>query len=393
LDQHNFLMKLIVILLTVTVLIYVGVYAYDILSHPLEAVRAENSYYEESMELTGIIIRSESVLKGSRPYYSITAAHGKRVAAGEELGLAYSSEAALLRAERIKSLRREMDLATAVLESISEEKSEAERAGDARSAVLSLSADMARHDTASLLADALRLRSLIFDDGESVTREKRDSLKEELVLLLQTEGGGAETLISPESGVFTPMLDGCEKLTPSMLENLNVELLQTLMARQPSVDGRSYGKLVTSHNWYVAALMSAEQAAALQPGDELRLDLSRYRAGKPLVTVLSISDALDGQAAVTLECSVSLSDTLSLRTITCPLITSTVSGLRIPAAAVRHDAGGTYVYTVSGSVIRRAAVTLCWSDGEEALVESGVLHHGSEVLAGGRNLYDGKPLK
>ena len=391
-DQHNFLMKLIVILLTLTVLIYVGVYAYDTLTHPLEAVRAENSWYEESMELTGLIIRSESVLKGSRPYYSITAAHGKRVAAGDELGLAYDSEAALLRAERIESLRRELDLATAVLESISEEKSGAERAEDARSAVLSLSADIARHDTASLLADALQLRSRIFNDGESITREERDGLKEELLLLLQTEGGGTETLLSPESGVFTPMLDGCEKLTPSMLENLNVTLLQTLMQRQPSVDGRSYGKLVTDQTWYVAALLPEEKAATLQPGEELRLDFSRYRAGKPLVTVLSISETLEGQTAVTLECSVSLRDTLSLRTVNCPLITSTVTGLRIPAAALRHDANGTYVYTSVGNVIRRAAVTLHWSDGEEALVESERLHHGSEVLVGGRNLYDGKPF-
>ena len=391
-DQHGFLMKLIIALLTLTVLIYVGVYAYDMLTHPLEAVRAENSWYEESMDLTGLIIRSESVLKGSRPYYSITAAHGKRVAAGDELGLAYDSEAALLRAERIKNLRRELDLATSVLESISQEKSGAERAEDARSAVLSLSADIARHDTASLLANALQLRSLIFDNGESITREERDHLKEELLTLLQSEGGGTETLLSPESGVFTPMLDGCEKLTPSMLENLNVTLLQTLMARPSSVDGRSYGKLVTDQSWYVAALMAEEQAARLQPGDELRLDLSRYRAGKPLVTVLSISEALEGQTAVTLSCSVSLRDTLSLRTVNCPLIISTVSGLRIPAAAVRHDSSGTHVYMAAGNVIRRCAVTLHWSDGEEALVEGEALHHGSQVLVGGRNLYDGKPF-
>ena len=56
-----------------------------------------------------------------------------------------------------------------------------------------------------------------------------------------------------------------------------------------------------------------------------------------------------------------------------------------------YGPAGTYVYAAAGSVIRRAAVTLRWSDGEEALVESEALHHGSEVLVGGRNLYDGKP--
>jgi len=392
LDQHNFLMKIIIALLTLTVLIYVGVYAYDALAHPLDTVRAENSYYEESMDLTGLIIRSEIVLKGSRPYYSITAAHGKRVAAGDELGLAYDSEAALLRAERINSLRREIELASSVLTEVEQEKSGAERAEDARSAVLSLSADIARHETSSLLTNALRLRSRIFDNGAAITREERDNLTAEFVQLLREESSGSELLLSPESGVFTPLLDGGEKLTPSMLENLNVTLLQTLMARQPSVDGRSYGKLVTSHIWHVAALLEEDMAARLQAGDELRLDLSRYRAGKPLVTVLSIGEALDGQTVVTLACSVSLTDTLALRTVNCPLITSTISGLRIPAAAVRHDAYGSYVYYAAGSVMRRAAVTLHWSDGEEALVESEVLHHGSEVLVGGRNLYNGKPL-
>ena len=56
-----------------------------------------------------------------------------------------------------------------------------------------------------------------------------------------------------------------------------------------------------------------------------------------------------------------------------------------------RSSSGTYVYAAAGNVIRRAAVTLLWSDGEEALVSGETLHHGSEVLVGGRNLYDGKP--
>lgn len=391
-DQHNFLMRLVIALLTLTVLLYAGVYAYDALSHPLETVRAESGIHEESVELTGLIIRSETVLKGSRPYYSITAAHGKRVAAGDELGLAYDSEAALLRAERIKSLRREIELADSVLETVTQEKSGAERAEDARSAVLSLSADIARHETGTLLADALRLRSQIFDDGAAITRRERDVLQEELLRLLMSEGGGTETLLSPDSGIFTPLLDGREKLTPSMLENLNVTLLQTLVGRQSSVDGRSYGKLVTSHTWHVAALLREEQAAQLQPGQDLRLDLSRYRAGKPRVTVVSISESQDGLCALTLSCGSALADTLALRTINCPLITGTIGGLRIPQSAIHQDAEGSYVYYAAGNVMRRAEVTVLWSNGEKALVESDSLRRGSDVLVGGRRLYDGKPF-
>lgn len=391
-DQHDFLMKLIIALLTVTVLIYVGVYAYDALSHPMEAVAVESGTHEETVDITGLILRAETVLKGSRPYYSITAAHGKRVAAGDELGLAYDSEAALLRAERIESLRREIALADAVLETVSQEKTGAERAEDARSAVLSLSADIARHETATLLADALRLRSQIFDGGAEITRSERDDLRAELRLLLQEEGGGTEALTAPESGVFTPLLDGCEKFTPSMLENLDVTLLRSLMARQPSVDSRSYGKLVTSHTWHVAALMSEAEAAQLRAGDELKLDLSRYRSGKPRFTVLGISEAQDGQRAVTLSCSTSLADTLALRTVTAPLITSTVSGLRIPPESIRRDGSASYVYYVSGSVMRRADITVKWSNEEKALVDCPQLYRGAQVLVGGRNLYDGKPL-
>ena len=391
-EQHNFLMKLIIALLTLTVLIYVGVYAYDALSHPLETVRVESDRYEESVSLTGLIIRSETVLKGSRPYYSITAAHGKRVAAGDTLGLAYDSEAALLRAERMDSLLREIELANSVLETVSQEKSGAERAADARSAVLSLTADIARHETTSLLADALRLRSQIFDDGASITRSERDDLVAEFRRLMTEESGDTELLTSPESGMFTSLLDGGEKFTPSMLENLDVTLLRTLMARQPSVDSRSYGKLVTSHTWHVAALMSEAEAAQLRVGDELKLDLSRYRSGKPRFTVLGISEAQDGQRAVTLSCSTSLADTLALRTVTAPLITSTVSGLRIPPESIRRDGSASYVYYVSGSVMRRADITVKWSNEEEALVDCPQLYRGAQVLVGGRNLYDGKPL-
>ncbi|MBQ2895268.1 MAG: hypothetical protein IJE26_00995 [Oscillospiraceae bacterium] len=386
-------MRVVVLLLTVTVLTYTGVYVYEALSHPLETAAVESGVHEDCVELSGLILREETVLKHSRPYCSITARHARRVAVGDELGLAYDSEAALLHAERLESLQREIELADSVLEAVTQEKSGAERAEDARSAVLSLSADIARHDTTTLLADALQLRSRIFDDGAAITQSERDALLSELQRLRLEDGGEAEGLFSPASGVFTPLLDGRENLTPSMLENLNVTLLQTLMERQAGVDQRSYGKLVTSHTWYVAALMSEESAARLQTGDELRLDLTRYRAEKPRITVLGISEAQDGKCAVSFSCSVALSDTLSLRSINCPLILNTINGLRIPAEALRQDAQGqNYVYIDAGGVVRRADVAILWQDENEALVESDQLRRGTAILLGGRSLYDGKPL-
>lgn len=384
LKHSDIVIRVVAVLLLATLLACLAILAYQSLSAEEHSVVATLSTWRQSVEISGLIVRQETVLSSHSLYTSVTAPNGRRAAAGDTLGLAYSSRSDLDRARRMEDLAVHIALAEEVL-SGAEEHTAAERAEDARSAVLSLSADIARHDTSAMRGDALRVRSLLFEDGAEVTRQELSDLRAEMRAMRSQGESASEELISPASGYFTSLLDGGESLSPAVLANMTVGSLTRLFNRSGSVDGRAYGKLVTGSEWYLAALMKEEDAALLAVGDELSLDLSRYRSGLCPVKVVSVSFAAEGQRVVVFSSERCFAETLSLRMLECPLVLRSVTGLRLPPEALQEGEGGYYVTVDTGSSGRRCAVELLYDGGDYVLVQGTGLTEGSAVeVRGGR---------
>ena len=387
-------LKITVALLAMAVLSYVGIFFHDRLSDSVRTAELSWDMYEDTLLLQGVLVREETPMKSGSSYYSVTAAHGKRVAAGEVLGTAYSSEETVLRVARLRSLNHAIAVAEEVLSGVSQQNDAAERAESARSAVLALTGDIAGHDLTELSGDVLRVRSLIFADGEEITRQELEQMRLELAELRAQvgESGGAEPLTAPASGVFTPLTDGYEWLQPAALTNLSASALETLLSAGGSRDARVYGKLVSGYDWYLAAMVDEADAARLRVGDTVMLDLTSYRAGRPRITVLSVSTAEEGKCAVVFSCSSSLTETLELRMVNCSVICSITSGFRVPAEAVYLDeAGQHYVFLREGPVVRRVDVEILRELGDAVLCQGDGLQEGRTVLMG-KTLYDGKGL-
>ena len=375
--HSDIVIRVTMVLLCAALLGYLGLFAYESLNGTARSAVATRYTWREEAELNGLIVRQETVLSSRSLYTGVTAPNGQRVAAGDTLGLAYSSQQDRDRARRMQDLAANIVLAEEVLSGTSEENTAAERAENARSAVLSLSSDITRHELSSLRGDALRVRSLIFDDGAAVTQQELSDLRAEMRAMRSQGEVAAEELLSPASGLFTSLLDGGESLDPAVLTGVTVGSLTKLMNRSASVDGRAYGKLITSSEWYMAALMSEEDAARIAVGDELSLDLSRYRTGLCPVKVLSVSAPSEGKCAVVLFSDRSLEETLELRNVDCPLVLSSITGLRLPAEALQQGEGGWYVTVDTGSAERRIAVELLYDGGDFVVVQGAGLSEGS----------------
>ncbi len=387
-------LKITIALLALAVLSYVGVFLHDRGSSGVRTAELSWDMYEDVLQLRGVLVREETTVKSGTSYFNVTAAHGRRVASGETLGMAYGSEETLLRVARLRSLNHAIAVAEEVLSGVSQQNDAAERAESARSAVLALSADIAGHDLAELSGDVLRVRSLIFADGEELTRQELEQMRQELVTLREqvVESGGAEPLTAPASGMFTPTTDGYEWLQPAALTNLSASALETLLSAGGSRDARIYGKLVSGFEWYLAAMVDEADAARLRVGDTVMLDLTAYRAGRPQIEVLSVSAPEEGRCAVVFSCATSLTETLELRMVNCGLICSITSGFRVPAEAVyRDEAGQTYIYLQEGPVARRTDVEVLRELEGDVLCQGEGLQEGRTLLMG-RKLYDGKGL-
>ncbi len=370
-EKHSeILWKVTLVLLIIALLGYGGIYINSILNPQRQTVVATAYTYQDSVESTGILVRSESLLSDQRPYSLVTAESGKRVAAGEVLGIGYESAADMERHRRMEALQQEIALAMQALSGAESKESTAERAEETSSAVLSLSGAVATHDTANLRYCALRLRSLVFENGILLTREEIAGLKSELSRLEAEEEGGSHELVSPASGIFTPLLDGCESISPAVLENLSVKSLKTLMAGHPSVDKRCYGKLITDYKWYYAALLQSSDCAGIRRGGTVELDLSAWRAGLCTMTVETISAESEGVRAVLFSCDTALRETLELRTASCPVVRSSVTGVQLPREALLSGgSSGSYVLVDTGVSERRESVTLLHEESDWVLVE------------------------
>ncbi len=391
--RANTSLLLIIAVLFLALAGYLGVYAWQALAQPDGTALCLRGEEEFSISLTGIILREEQVLVSQGSWVSITAREGRRVGAGDELGISCSSQGDLQRALRLRQLQRELELVQAVLDGPDSGLDPMSAARDAGQAAQELAACLARGEFGSLRAGALALRTLTLESGPEAARAEETALREELAMLEADGPGSAQVLTAPASGLFSSVLDGREDLSPALLEGLTLDVLDTWLAVPAARPQGACGRLVTGNVWYFAARASQPDAQALEPGDTVTLDLNSL-CGVRLPAAVYRTGAGNGEETLLVfSCSQGMRETLNLRFLDqVQAVTRTIQGLRLPEEAVREEAEGLCVYRLSGLMAQRVPVTVLWQGDGTVLVDGEGLEEGAEVLLGGRNLYDGKIL-
>lgn len=188
------------------------------------------------------------------------------------------------------------------------------------------------------------------------------------------------TVTTPAAGIFLQELDGYEHLTPDKLRGLTPGQLNALLD-DPRVSVNSAGKVVTGFAWYFAAPVAEADAAQLQVGQVLQLDM-----GEPInASVIHISSPEDGLCAVVFRCSDHLQSVLHTRELTVSLVRSKIQGLQLPARAVlQEEDGRCFVYVISARRAEKRFVTVLSETDAAVIVEadsaSGSLRAGDTVI-------------
>ena len=344
---------------------WLGLSAWETLSDPIHTTLAVPITVEETVELQGIVLREELVLETRLPCCTLFAHAGERYAAGAVLGAAGVDAASIRAARQLQDSHR--------LITLSETAAEEDAAAIYTAAV-------ARGDTATAGA---ALSTLACQTAEHTM------LKADTALLEYRLAGRVEWLSAEQSGIFFPWVDGYEHLSPGLLNNLTPQALTALLAEEPKAVSGACGRLVTGNSWYYAAW--APETPALTPGTAVSLSLGG--AGPPVqAAVCSVSDAANGLCAVVLRCSTGMQNFAGLRFATGTVVRERIQGLQLPAAAIRRDEAGTFVYLSAGLTAQRVDVEILYDNNGSVLVAGDGLHAGSEILIGGSQLYDGRLL-
>lgn len=402
---------------------YFGIQGFHYLDDPLSVTLAYGYQVETTVELTGFVVREERVLDDdSSGLLRIQRSEGERVAAGGTVASVYADQASLDRqAEidslegRVEQLQYAQDLAQAA---------ETTRKLDAQISQNLL--EYRRFLAADRLYDAestaLELRALVLkrdysDAGNGDIAVQLQELGAQLLNLRSQAEGSVRRLTAPEAGLYSAEVDGFESvLTPELLDGLTPSQLSSLTA-DPSVSSR-VGKLVLGDAWYYAAILSAEDAMALQErqaalrnGDTLLLRFSKGVDRDLPVTLQSVGARENGRVVAVFRGTAYLQELTLLRQQRAEVITGTIDGIRVPRESLRAERAyldengktavedGTGIYCMVGREARFKPVEVVYSADTFVLVRSTSdsgdrqLRPGERIVVSARGLFDGKVLQ
>ena len=326
---------------------------------PAVSAEAVAYHYRRETALSGVVLRCERLLPAQGGKILLLCPDGRRVAAGESLGVAADSGEGFLRARLLLRLEAELP--------------DAEGAYPLPDAALARSCARLRraaarrdHDEAAEAAERLALGLFPRPDAAATLRSEIEALR--------SLGGGEAILRAPESGYFLRCTDGWEGVSditdPAALD---------VMCTRGAEPTAALGRLVTGSRWRLASVTDGATAALFLPGERVTLMIGGERFDAEVASRFS-----DGRReGVTFLGRSGLEKLLTTRFTTFTAVLSECDGLLLPAAALREENGETVVYRLAGRFARRERVTVLARPEGGVLVECAALRPGSRVLLSG----------
>lgn len=388
------------------VIIMIAVFAvHQAVSSFYKPVKTETAVYSDisdGLNITGIIIRNETLVTSSGGgVMHFVVGDGNRVAKGGVIANIYNSESASITFERIDSVNSKIK---DIEEMLSYNDLEAADLDMINSKVkqnlnnLIVSGANGNYDSFSERSDEL-LSS--YNRRQAAMGETADfaaqlsALKAEKEQLSASLPAAKDTLTAAQSGYFVSKADGYEKaLTCDNLEKITLEYLNGIKAE--SVDESIVGKIVSDYQWYIAAEVSINESLNYKEGDNLTIYTSVKSYPKLPVKVSKINISESSSSAVVLfACNDMNSELASMRTGPMTVVKKEYSGLKVPKSALRVVDSKRGVYVLTGMQVKFVEVNVLFTDGDYMICEKQtsddtVLRLYDEVIVKGKNLYDGK---
>lgn len=431
--QSSITMKILMALLLVGVLLYFGIYLVRSYQGGVSTVQAYEDTVNIGLEATGVLVREETVLSSSAAatrLVDLIPSEGEKVAAGGTIATLYSSAGGLDTKQKITAVEAEIEQLQYVLNSSGNAGDAVKLDAEVLDAIAHLRSSTALGDLSDLENDALTLRTLVFKrdyaHGDTNAADAVSDLIQEktaeLLRLRANLGSSSTTLYAPRSGVFSSLVDGLEEvLNPAILDWVTPSQLTKIQNRQSVEDPTVIGKLITSSTWYFTTTVSEEDAKDLLEGKTYSILFSHDWSGKADMKLERISEPDQGLVLLVFSCRSHLSDTTLLRRQTVEVVTSSLSGIRVPHKALRaitktvhnQDTGKEEevttlgVYVVIGAKAEFKEVRVLWEDDDSYLVEALTdpntanndradaerLQAGDEIILSTAGIYDGKIVR
>ena len=257
------------IALLAAIALYFAAQGYFALTDPFTTTLVYQSSAEDTIDVSGWLVRDEEVLSGESGTVRHEVSEGERVGKGQTVATVYSGSDALDTVQQIETKELQLQQLQFALSSYLNPDATLKLDG-------SITESLAEHPPFPLRR---RLRRC---GGPHGPAEGRHSQAQPHLLLRRGDRGGhrhgaggavrsaelpsgARTVTAEHSGTYSAACDGYESLlTPEFLQSVTPSQLEGLPSGQTG--GSSLGKLIIGEKWSYTAVITAEQAQQLEKG-------------------------------------------------------------------------------------------------------------------------------
>lgn len=403
--------RLLVILVSLLLLVYIGYQAYLVAYEPYETVVVKQGTYTKELELDGFFVRDEAALTTEKsgvigyPYEN-----GEKVPISAEVACVYSNEADLHVLQKIELLTQQRDILKQIQSSTGGDGLKIDlvkrQLADAKFSL------MRAVDTGNLSKlDSLRseiflcLNRYALCVGEDLKLDDAIVQVESEIASLQSQvPDSVATVTAGQSGYFCNVTDGLEeRFSLSALDSLTIADAQSMLKTEfPQVSDKTIGKIAYTNQWRFVAVIPSTEASSFKEGNVMTLRFTAASVKSASATVERILTEEEAEKAVVIFSGMDMdSDFLTMRFETPRVLISSYSGIVIPKEAIRirtttDDEGNAVqekvVYAMFGKSARVRSLDIVYEDDDviisSATGQSGYISAYDQVIIKGKELND-----
>ncbi len=241
-------------------------------------------------------------------------------------------------------------------------------------------------------------KQMLADGSVNVTKKITEIQNE--IKTIENKNIKVSPISAPDSGYYVNSLDGYENtLSYDDVLTLTPDKINSALESDagPVKDG-SLGKLVVSYRWYVVGIVDSEYSTEFSGGGKVTVNFPESGLKDVIMNVDSVKNN-DESIVVVLSCDLMNETYANMRKEKVEVVTSSGTGYKVPASAVRFDGENqSGIYVLRGKIITFVPAEVLYSDEKNAIVSSADSKGGGialydEVVTKGKELKDGKVIR
>ena len=386
---------------------YIFYGCYSALNVDVETITAVKSTVYEAIDAQALVIRDEHTVSGSSSGVTVASVNnGEKVKAGGNIAMVFSSEEDATKYSSAQELQNQLsyyeELETQASGTVTDvEQIDSDILSDVNSYIRAVG--NGRYDSLLEYSDDLNerfiRRQLTIGEKIDFSQVKSD-IKNQLDEINVSTCSPVDYLTTEESGIFSSYTDGFESIVDySKATEIDAATLKSCIEKvsESENDSSSFGKLITSYEWYFCCVVPSKDTVKISDGDTLNVTL---KSSDDILKCQVISgadpDLNTEETVLVLRCSDMNSRIASMRLEDIEIRYSEYEGFKIPASAVHVDDNGEkFVYALISNTVEKRSGEIIYSTKDYVVFgydaqNSDSIRYYDQIITKGTDLHDGK---